>query len=211
MKQSVNIILASGSPRRKEMLERMDLTFTIIKSVGEEIVTEKNPARVVANLSKDKATEVAKRFGEYRDILNSDFEKTIVIGADTVVAANGEILGKPRDEEDAVNMLMSLSGKTHEVLTGVSIICLDKNGNEIKEDSIQFVEETKVCMFPFSEDEAKAYVLTKEPMDKAGAYGIQGIGAILVEKIIGDYNTVVGFPLSLFIRLGCQKNFFQLS
>lgn len=210
MNQSVNMILASGSPRRKEMFERMGLLFTVIKSEGEEIVKESDPKKVVAGLSEQKAKEVANRYFEYEWALDSKYEKTIVIGADTVVAANQKILGKPADEADAVDMLMDLSGKEHEVLTGVSVICLDKDGKIIEDDSFCFVEETKVCMYPFSKEEAEAYVATKEPMDKAGAYGIQGIGAFLVEKIIGDYNTVVGFPLSAFIRLGCQKNFFRI-
>lgn len=210
MNQSVNIVLASGSPRRKEMFERMGLQFTIIKSEGEEIITDTNPADVVESLSLQKAKEVAARYFEYAGALDSRYEKTIVIGADTVVASDNRILGKPLNEEDAVSMLMALSGKEHEVLTGVSMICLDKEGKEIVKDSISFVEETKVCMYPFSREEAESYVATKEPLDKAGAYGIQGIGAFLVEKIIGDYNTVVGFPLSAFIRLGCQKNFFRI-
>lgn len=210
MIQSVNIILASGSPRRKEMFERMGLQFTIIKSEGEEVITDTDPAAVVESLSEQKAREVAGRFHEYAWALDSQYEKTIIIGADTVVAANNEILGKPVDDENAVEMLMALSGKEHEVLTGVSVICLDRDGKEIFSDSISFVEETKVCMYPFTEDEAKGYVATGEPMDKAGAYGIQGIGAFLVEKIVGDYNTVVGFPLSAFIRVGCQKNFFRI-
>lgn len=210
MKQSVNIILASGSPRRKEMFERMGLQFTIIKSEGEEVITDTNPSDVVESLSLQKAKEVAGRYFEYEWALDSQYDKTIVIGADTVVASDNEILGKPENEEDALSMLMALSGKEHQVLTGVSVICLDKEGKEIIEDSICFVEETKVCMYPFSKEEAMEYVKTKEPMDKAGAYGIQGIGAFLVEKIIGDYNTVVGFPLSAFIRLGCQKKFFRI-
>ena len=211
MQQSVNIILASGSPRRKEMLARMGLQFTIIKSEEEEVVTVTDPAKVVSDLSGQKAREVAGRYHEYAWALNSAYDKTIIIGADTVVAANGRILGKPADEDVAVSMLMALSGKEHEVLTGVHVICLDRDGNEVKSDSFDFLEETKVCMYPFTEEEARAYVKTGEPMDKAGAYGIQGIGAFLVEKICGDYNTVVGFPLSEFIRTGLGKNMFQMS
>jgi septum formation protein len=107
-------------------------------------------------------------------------------------------------------MLMSLSGKEHSVFTGVSGICIDHEGNIDKERSICFAQETVVTMFPFSEKEAEAYIRTGEPMDKAGAYGIQGLGALLVREIRGDYNNVVGFPLAAFIRVGCQKNFFQL-
>ena len=154
MNQSVNMILASGSPRRKEMFERMGLLFTVIKSEGEEIVKESNPKKVVAGLSEQKAKEVANRYFEYEWALDSKYEKTIVIGADTVVAANQKILGKPADEADAVDMLMALSGKEHEVLTGVSVICLDKDGKIIEDDSFCFVEETKVCMYPFSKEEA---------------------------------------------------------
>ena len=112
----------------------------IIKSEEEEVVTVTDPAKLVSDLSGQKAREVAGRYHEYAWALNSAYEKTIIIGADTVVAANGRILGKPADEDVAVSMLMALSGKEHEVLTGVHVICLDRDGNEVKSDSFDFVE-----------------------------------------------------------------------
>lgn len=214
MEQSVKVILASGSPRRKELLERAGLTFSVVKSGSEEVITKTVPKEVVSELAAQKAADVKDRLLE-TDFLwdkadKKSYEGTLIIGADTIVVSEGEILGKPKDEEDALRILMSLSGRTHSVVTGVCGIYLDKEGNTVSEKGISFAEETFVTMYPFMEDEAKAYIKTGEPMDKAGAYGIQGIGGILVKEIRGDYNNVVGFPLAAFLRLGCQKNFFRL-
>ena len=120
-------------------------------------------------------------------------EGIVVLGADTLVAFQGRVLGKPKGEEDAVRMLKMLSGNTHSVFTGVSMIVLHKN-KEIEEFS--FFEETKVTMYPMTKRQIQAYVKTGEPMDKAGAYGIQGKCAIYIEKIAGDYNNVVGLPVA---------------
>jgi septum formation protein len=206
MKQNVKIILASGSPRRKELFEQVGLTFSIMKSNAEERITKTNPKEVVMELAAQKAGEVLKQLS-----LRADFsEEILIVGADTIVVSEGKILGKPRDEKDALEILMSLSGREHSVFTGVCGIYIDKNGKPDETKNICLAEETAVVMYPFSEEDAKAYIRTREPMDKAGAYGIQGIGAVLVKEIRGDYCNVVGFPLAAFVRLGCQKNFFRL-
>ncbi len=211
MEQFVNVILASGSPRRKELFERAGIQFSVIKSDAEEKITSAMPGEVVIELAAQKAEAVKKEFLE-KPFLKEGFlyEETLIIGADTVVVSEGKILGKPENEEDALGILMSLSGKDHSVYTGVCGIYLDKDGNVMEEKCIRFAEETIVTMYPFMKEEAEAYIRTKEPMDKAGAYGIQGLGSLLVKEIKGDYNNVVGFPLAAFFRLGCQKNFFRL-
>lgn len=172
------IILASGSPRRRELLEQIGVKFEIITANGEEVITASDPKEVVKELSMQKAREVAGRC-----------DGTLIIGADTVVAANGKILGKPKDKEDAVNMLRLIQGNSHEVLTGVTVL-MPRTGREIC-----FAEVTKVHVYPMSEAQIQAYVETGEPMDKAGAYGIQGAFAAYVRGIEGDYNNVVGLPV----------------
>ena len=208
MKQSVKVILASGSPRRREMFERIGIDFTVMKSDAEEVITKTAPEEVVMELASQKAAEIKDRI--LSENTQEFSEEVLIVGADTIVVAGDKILGKPADEEDALKILMSLSGKTHSVYTGVSALYINKEGKQDLDKSFSFAEETEVVMYPFMEDEAKAYINTKEPMDTAGAYGIQGIGGVLVKEIRGDYNNVVGFPLSAFIRLGCQKNFFHL-
>lgn len=206
MEQTVKVILASGSPRRKELFERIGLEFSIVKSDAEEVITKTVPEEVVMELAMQKAAAVKEQLSKTVFSWNG----TLIIGADTIVVSEGKILGKPRNERDALDILMSLSGKEHSVFTGVCGIYLDKDGTCVEENGICFAEETVVAMYPFSQEEAQAYIRTQEPMDKAGAYGIQGIGAVLVKEIKGDYNNVVGFPLAAFFRLGCQKNFFRL-
>jgi septum formation protein len=207
MKQNINIILASGSPRRRELFEQVGLTFSIVKSNAEERITKTNPKEVVTELALQKAGAVQKQLSLKGELLNKE---ALVVGADTIVVLEGKILGKPRDEKDALEILMSLSGKEHSVFTGVSGIYIDEKGKTDEQKSFCFAEETVVTMYPFQKEEAEAYIRTKEPMDKAGAYGIQGLGAVLVKEIKGDYNNVVGFPIASFVRLGCQKNFFRL-
>lgn len=176
------IILASASPRRKELLSTAGLEFTVKIADVEEIIPENaTPYEVVKSLALQKAQAVAK-----------DNPDSVVIGSDTVVALDGVILGKPKDEEDAVRMLTALSGRTHTVYTGVALI----HGERIR----NFCEATEVKFYPLTEEEICSYVATKEPMDKAGAYGIQGKGCVLVEKIIGDYFNVVGLPVSKVCR-----------
>ena len=189
------IILASQSPRRKELLEQIGLEFEICPAKGEEIITKSIPEEVVMELSKQKAEEVAAMVSTYaqqhKDITTpSDI---LVIGADTVVAYDGKILGKPVDEADAKRMLTMLSGNTHSVFTGVTLVLIDKSG---RAGELVFYEKTDVKMHEMSEAEIDRYIATGEPMDKAGSYAIQGKCAIYVEKIDGDYNNVVGLPIT---------------
>ena len=194
MKQNVKIILASGSPRRRELLQQVGLEFTVLVTDADESTDITDPAELVEVLSRRKAEAAV---AEYLKQENDSNEKVLVVSADTVVAIDGTIMGKPKDEKDALDILMSLSGRTHDVYTGVSCILLSE-GREKSEYC--FAERTGVTMYDFDEEEALDYIATGEPMDKAGAYGIQGIGARLVEKIDGDYNNVVGFPLAAFLR-----------
>jgi len=174
----MKIILASNSPRRKELLEQVGIEFEIMSSDVDEITDKTAPADVVMDLSRIKAEAVAR-----------NNKGVVVLAADTVVAYNGQILGKPKDEDDAFKMLKLLSGKAHQVFTGVTIV--DEAG-----ESNSFFESTDVLMYENSDELIKKYIATGEPMDKAGAYGIQGKGAVLVKEIKGDYNNVVGLPLS---------------
>jgi len=189
------IILASQSPRRKELLEQIGLEFEICPAKGEEIITKSIPEEVVMELSKQKAEEVAamvSSFGENHKEITTPSD-ILVIGADTVVAYDGKILGKPVDEADAKRMLTMLSGNTHSVFTGVTLVLVDKSG---RAGELVFFEKTDVKMHAMSELEIDRYIATGEPMDKAGSYGIQGKCAIYIEKIDGDYNNVVGLPIS---------------
>lgn len=189
------IILASASPRRKELLEQIGLEFEICPAKGEEVITKSVPEEVVMELSKQKAEEVAYLVNTYNEKHKEITTPTdiLVIGADTVVAYDGKILGKPKDEEDAKRMLSMLSGNTHSVYTGVTLCLIDKSG---KVGELNFYEKTDVTMFPILEEEINRYVATGEPMDKAGSYAIQGKSAIFIEKIHGDYNNVVGLPIT---------------
>lgn len=178
----MKIVLASQSPRRKELLGRMGLEFVTQASKIDESAFDGLEAReLVATLSREKAQWIARQLdGE-----------TLVIGADTVVVRDGAALGKPKDAEDAVAMLLSLSGRDHQVCTGVTVC----RGDRV----LTQVEETQVTFRDLTETEVRRYVSTGEPMDKAGAYGIQGLGGLLVEGIRGDYSNVVGLPVC---RLG---------
>lgn len=178
----MKIILASASPRRKELLAQLANDFEICVSDVEEIITEKEPDKVVEELSVQKASSVYS--GTVGDVL--------VIGADTVVAMEGKILGKPKNEADAFQMLQALQANEHCVYTGVTVCIRRADG----EKRITFSECTKVKFYPMTESEIREYIATGEPMDKAGAYGIQGIGGRFVEKICGDYNNVVGLPIA---------------
>ena len=178
----MKIVLASQSPRRKELLGRMGLEFVTQASKIDESAFDGLEAReLVATLSREKAQWIARQLdGE-----------TLVIGADTVVVRDGAALGKPKDAEDAVAMLLSLSGRDHQVCTGVTVC----RGDRV----LTQVEETQVTFRDLTEMEVRQYVSTGEPMDKAGAYGIQGLGGLLMEGIRGDYSNVVGLPVC---RLG---------
>lgn len=178
----MRVILASASPRRKELLAGLKDDFEVLVSDVEEVVTQNDPARVVEELSDQKAQAVFS--GTEGDVL--------VIGADTVVALDNKILGKPVDKEDAMHMLQALQGREHCVYTGVTVYIREKN----EETKTSFSECTKVKFYAMSDEEIKGYVSTGEPMDKAGAYGIQGIGGRFVQEIHGDYNNVVGLPVA---------------
>ena len=189
------IILASGSPRRKELLAQGGFLFEVVKSNVEEKTAQVEPGEVVKDLARQKCEDVACRIanGETKTFHESE---RVVVAADTIVALENRIFGKPKDEEDALRLLMELSGKTHSVYTGVCIM----NPDVQEKTSICFYAQTKVSMYPFTKEEARSYIETGEPMDKAGAYGIQGRGALLVSSIEGDYNNVVGFPLAQFAQ-----------
>ena len=176
----MKLILASASPRRKELLGKIGLKFEIIPAKGEEVVTKKLPWEVVEELSFQKAKEIA----------DMQTEECIVIGSDTIVAKEEKIMGKPKDEADAYEMLSEIAGNVHQVYTGVTLI---RTGKEPK--VITFAEKTDVHLYPMSEKEIYSYIATKDPMDKAGAYGIQGDFAIHVKGIEGDYYNVVGLPI----------------
>ena len=195
----VNIVLASGSPRRKELLEQVGLTFEISAAHGEEIITKEMPWEVVEELSLEKATEVADRYEKEHGI--SD-DMTVIIGADTIVAFDKEIMGKPKNEADAVATLTKLQNHTHQVYTGVTMIFMSKAGREVE----SFYEKTDVIMYPMTKSQIKAYVATKEPMDKAGSYAIQGKCASYIKGINGDYNNVVGLPVARVMQTLFSKN-----
>ncbi len=185
--EDYRMILASASPRRRELLSQIGIEHEVIPSNKDEILPKMHPAKAAEALSRGKALDVAKDIDD----------KAVIIGADTVVAYAGEILGKPKNEEDAFRMLNMLQGEEHEVYTGVTFV-VKENGREYIES---FCESTKVMMYPASEEEIWAYIATGEPMDKAGAYGIQGRAAAFVKKIEGDYNNVVGLPIARLYQI----------
>lgn len=174
------IILASGSPRRRELLELAGVPFIVqTADVDESIPAGTSPEEAVQLLAVKKARAV-------------EAKQRLVLAADTVVALDGVIFGKPRNEEDAKEMLRTLSGKIHQVHTGV---CIRRGEREEV-----FCETAQVEFYPLTEEEIERYVASGEPMDKAGAYGIQGKGALLVRRIAGDYYTIVGLPVARVVR-----------
>lgn len=181
------IILASASPRRKELLKQIGMEFEVRVSQVEEHITETEPARVVEELSCQKAEAVLEGL---RD--REAKEDVLVIGADTVVALEGEILGKPLDYEDACRMLRRLSGAEHQVFTGVTLL-RKRPGQPVEKKC--FHEKTVVSFYPMSEEEIREYAATGDCLDKAGGYGIQGFCARYIKGIEGDYNNVVGLPV----------------
>lgn len=189
------IVLASASPRRKELLEQIGLEFEICPAKGEEVITEDTVDGAVLELSRQKAEEVAAGILSYNEMHPELVtpQDILVIGADTVVAYENTILGKPKDEADAIRMLSMLSGQTHSVYTGVTLVFISKEG---RTGETSFFEKTDVTMYPLESAEMKRYVLSGEPMDKAGSYGIQGTAAAFVKGISGDYNNVVGLPVA---------------
>lgn len=212
------VILASGSPRRKELLAQIGLHFIVCKSTCEEKISSTNPQEIVCELSRQKAEDVFYGIREGRMTVPEGWQDGVVIGADTIVSYAGKILGKPKDKEDAYTMLSTLSGNTHEVYTGVTFCW--QEADEVKVHT--FYEKTDVVFYPLSEQEILAYVETKKQAgqngsaagqdgtaekahtggglgswdDKAGGYGIQEpFGMLAVKEIRGDYNNVVGLPV----------------
>ena len=174
-------VLASASPRRRDLLTQIGIPFRICLSKKEEESSQKKPGDIVKELSYTKA----------KDVFDQGNQDAVVIGADTIVVYDEQVLGKPKDEEDAYKMIKMLQGKTHQVYTGVSVIWR-------QDDSIQvssFYAVTDVELYGMSEEEIRAYIATNEPYDKAGGYAIQGYFARYVKQIQGDYNNVVGLPV----------------
>ena len=182
----MRVILASGSPRRKELLKQLVADFEVLPAKGSEIYTEQEPAKIVQQLAAQKAAEVES------SVVRQGEEPMLVIGADTVVAFQGQILGKPADAKQAKEMLKTLASDVHQVYTGVALIVIQHG----KRQCLEFAECTNVRFYPMTAQEIEAYVQSGEPMDKAGAYGIQGIGGRFVEGIEGDYQNVVGLPMA---------------
>ena len=192
----MKIVLASGSPRRRELLTGLGLDYTVLVSGVEEHVTEKEPDRVVEELSAQKAQDVLQKLlsavSRQEVQIWDGREDFLVIGADTIVALDGHILGKPTSMKDAAEMLGWLSGRRHQVYTGVTLY--HHSRGETRRHT--FHECTQVRFYPMTEEEISWYISTGEPMDKAGAYGIQGLGSRFVKAIEGDYSNVVGLPVA---------------
>lgn len=179
-----NLILASASPRRQELLQLLDCPFVCCAADADETLrTGVSLTEEVVRLAQLKAQTVLRQHPE-----------AVVIGSDTMVTIDGQALGKPKDAQDAAAMLHRLSGRTHEVLTGVAVVSADGQVQTA-------LNVTKVTFYPLSETEIARYIATGEPMDKAGAYGIQGKGAAFVREIAGDYYSVMGLPVAQLYRL----------
>lgn len=188
------IVLALASPRRRELIEKYNLKTEIVKSsIEEKIVEGELPEQVAMSLAYEKAYDVSKAFQD----------EEIIIGADTIVVFQNEILGKPKDYKDAFYMLKNLSSRTHYVITGIAIVKANTNVKVVD------YEKTSVTFKSLTDDKIYRYLSTDEYKDKAGAYGIQGYGEILVEKIEGCYSNVVGLPISKLEML--LENYFGIS
>ena len=181
------IILASGSPRRSELLTLVGIPFEVCVSKTSETTSRTKPEEVVKELSYAKA----------KAVYNDGHEDDVVIGADTVVYLDETILGKPADKKQCKAMLKLLSGRSHKVYTGVTVLWREPSGGM---HVLSFCQETKVRIFPLTDEEIEEYIATGEPLDKAGAYGIQGIFAKHIESIEGDYYNVVGLPVARLYR-----------
>lgn len=184
------IILASNSPRREEILKQAGVSFTIIPSTKEEITTKILPENIVEELAFNKALDVAEKVNE----------ASVIIGADTMVAIGNQILGKPKDYESAKRMLSLLQGKEHQVYTGVGIIIKNIINGQATEKTISFSQVSQVRVSIMDERQIETYIATKEPFDKAGAYGIQGKFGVHIEEITGEYNNIVGLPIAKIYR-----------
>lgn len=190
------LLLASASPRRAEILRRIGVSFTVLPADADESVSALlSPAETVAALSRRKARAVFLKCEAEKLLFDGKAagKEIPILAADTMVEHGGRLLGKPHGEEDALQMLRTLSGKSHTVHTGVTVLY---RGKEVSR-----TVATEVFFRTLSDEEIRAYVRSGEPLDKAGAYGIQGIGALLVEKIVGDYDNVVGLPAAALYTL----------
>ena len=203
--QNVRLVLASASPRRRELLSQIGLEFTVMPSTKEENAKTTEAGALVQELSRQKAVDIWEQLSggqgqnpdadqeqiseetQEPDLNGKRQPELLVIGADTVVCCEGKILGKPHSREAAAEMLTALQGRSHEVYTGVTLYS--------QSETVTFFECTQVEFYPMTEVEISEYIDSKEPMDKAGAYGIQGLGARFVKGIRGDYNNVVGLPV----------------
>ncbi len=174
-------VLASASPRRKELLNQIGIKFRTCTSKKEEEILRNMPEDIVKDLSYTKA----------RDVYERGNRDAVVIGADTIVVADEKVLGKPKDEEEAFEMIKMLQGDVHQVYTGVSLIWQQNNNTHVS----SFVAMTEVELYYMSDEEIRKYIATSEPYDKAGGYAIQGYFARYVKQIKGDYNNVVGLPI----------------
>lgn len=203
--KNTKIILASQSPRRRELLMQAGLEFEIITSNIEEKTTKNRPEDVVKELSYQKAEDVFQNILEHLSgNTTPDNLSLMVIGADTVVSVNGKIMGKPKDRENAFDMIKRIQNNTHQVYTGVTIFSY--NFSSQKKSVQSFVECTDVTVYPMTNSEIYDYIATGDCYDKAGAYGIQGQFAIHIKGIEGDYNNVVGLPIArLYQELKCNK------
>lgn len=186
------IVLASASPRRRELLSQVGITFEVKPASGEEQITSTEPSKVVEELSFQKAMFTAYALEKEQA---DDLADILIIGADTIVSYDGKILGKPSDPEAAVKMLSMLQGNTHQVYTGVTVLVREEENWKVH----TFHECTDVIFYPVTKEEIAEYVNSKDPMDKAGSYGIQGAWGAYVKGIRGDYNNVVGLPVARLI------------
>ncbi|MED9929234.1 MAG: Maf family protein [Slackia isoflavoniconvertens] len=195
MPQKVEIILASGSPRRRELLEREGVSFTVLSAdVDESLEPDllRQPEEAAKKLAERKAGAIVQQVLGDPEYVGA----AAIIGADTVVAANGKIYGKPVDEDDACRILGELSGRPHQVITGVSVWLVSAPPNkEVSLGFRTFAETSRVTFKELTDEVIAEYVAGGEPMDKAGAYGIQGDGRALVESIDGDFDNIVGLPV----------------
>lgn len=181
------IVLASASPRRREILTLGGVPFDVCPAADESAPTGLSPEELVRALARCKAAQIAVNYAD-----------RVTLGADTMVVLDGKTLGKPTSAEHAVEMLMKLQGREHQVMTGVWCIRTNKERIAVKEDG--FTDIARVKFYPMTREEAEEYVATGEPMDKAGAYGIQGYGMRFVEGIQGDFYTVMGLPAGRLLR-----------
>ena len=189
----MRLILASASPRRIQLLEQIGLSAKVHPSTLPEVVSSANPREVVKQLSCQKAEDIAAKIRDGRIEWKEDEDTAgagdwAVIGADTVVAVDDQILGKPKSHEEAYGMIHSLQGRMHQVYTGVTVVTSEK--------TVTFVEKTEVEVAPMTKQEIRSYADSAEPMDKAGGYGIQGLFGRYVSGIHGDYNNIVGLPVA---------------